>query len=109
MLFRMQSCRLMPGVLGVMGLAVLAAWTVPAARAQSNGSEHGVHRIERPGQPDIVMQKMSSSRGRVYFATAACVVCQKVNGIGGSVAPPLDSVGDSNGNGIDVMAFVTRM
>jgi hypothetical protein len=55
MVFRMQSCRLMPGVLGVLGLAVLAAWTVPAARAQSNGSEHGVHRIERPGQPDIVM------------------------------------------------------
>lgn len=52
---------------------------------------------------------MSSSRGRVYFATAACVVCHKVNGIGGSVAPPLHSVGDSNGNGIDVMAFVTRM
>jgi mono/diheme cytochrome c family protein len=107
MIFRIQSRRLIRGAVAALGLAVFAAWMAPAAWAQSNGSEHGVHRIKRPDQPDIVMQKMSPSRGRVYFATAACVVCHKVNGTGGSVAPPLDSIG--NGDGIDVMAFVTRM
>ena len=112
MVSQMQSRRLARRALSALGLIVLMVWAVPVAWAQgasANGSEHGVHKIVRPGLPDIVMQKMSASRGRVYFATAACVVCHKVNRIGGSMAPALDSLGDGNGNDIDVMAFVTRM
>jgi len=87
--------------------AAVTLMAAPAAWAQANGSSHGVHRIERPGLPDIVVQKMSAPRGRVYFATRTCVICHKVNRIGGSMGPPLDSV--DNGGKIDVLAFVTRM
>ena len=63
--------------------------------------------LKRKGQPDIVIPNMNTARGRVYFATRACIVCHKVNGIGGSVAPSIEPA--ANGGAIDVFDFVTRM
>jgi mono/diheme cytochrome c family protein len=63
--------------------------------------------LKRPGERDIIIPNMNAARGRVYFATRACVVCHKVNGIGGSVAPPLEPAAD--GDAIDIFDFVTRM
>jgi mono/diheme cytochrome c family protein len=79
------------------------------ARAQRMPPDHsgGQIRIPLQGLPDVVLPKMSPARGRVYFATRACVVCHSVNNIGGELGPALDY--NDNGKAIDVMSFVTRM
>jgi hypothetical protein len=70
------------------------------------GAESEEIRVPREGsQPALVMPRMNAARGRVYFATRACVVCHKVNGIGGDLAPALDV----DGKEINVFDFVTRM
>lgn len=91
----------------VAAVAVAAPFVAPATAQEQMGSPHPAPvRLKRPGQPDIVLPAMNPARGRVYFATRGCVICHKVNGIGGSLAPALD--GNSNGD-IDVFDFVTRM
>jgi mono/diheme cytochrome c family protein len=80
----------------------------PAIAQGMPGSESEEIRVPSQGsQPALVMPRMNAARGRVYFATRACVVCHKVNGIGGDLAPPLDL--DADGKEINVFDFVTRM
>ena len=80
----------------------LAAATPALAQAPGGGGE--IH-VVRPGLPDIVMPPMDAARGRVYFATRACVVCHQVNGIGGTLAPALDR----SGGRIELFEFMTSM
>ena len=93
----------------VVGVVVMGILAGDRAFAQDMpGAESEEIRVPRQGsQPALVMPTMNASRGRVYFATRACVVCHKVNGIGGDLAPPLDL--DSGGKEIDVFAFITNM
>lgn len=65
------------------------------------------HRIELKGLPDLVLPAMDPAKGRVYFASRACVVCHKVNGIGGSRAAALDL--DVRPKTIDILGFSARM
>lgn len=41
--------------------------------------------------PGIILPRMDPANGRHLFAAKACVLCQAVNGIGGTDAPPLDA------------------
>lgn len=77
--------------------------------AQDAGSRNGADmtRFKRPGKADIVIPPMDPARGRIYFASRGCVVCHKVNGIGGTLAPELDAYGDSRD--VDILGFVTGM
>jgi mono/diheme cytochrome c family protein len=78
----------------------------PAVAQDSMGSPEAEElRLTRPGQPDLVLPPFNPVRGRVYFATRACVVCHQVNGIGGRLAPVLEF----DEKDIDVFDFVTRM
>jgi cytochrome c len=80
----------------------------PSLAQDMLGAESEEIRVPREGsQPALVMPRMNAARGRVYFATRACVVCHKVNGIGGDLAPALDL--DADGKEINVFDFVTRM
>jgi mono/diheme cytochrome c family protein len=93
-------------VVGVVVMGILAgdrafAQDMPGADAEE------IHVPHQGSQPALVMPTMNASRGRVYFATRACVICHKVNGIGGDLAPPLDL--DPDGKEINVFDFVTRM
>lgn len=88
-------------------LVVLLGAGPSLAQEQMGNPDPEQLRFKRPGQPDIVMPAMNPARGRVYFATRACVICHQVSGIGGTLAPALDI---RNGNGaIDVFDFATRM
>lgn len=83
----------------VLGLAVASP-----ALAQAPGGDDEIH-VVRPGLPEIVMPPMDAARGRVYFATRACVVCHQVNGIGGTLAPALDR----RSGRIELFEFMTSM
>ncbi|MFT5540690.1 MAG: mono/diheme cytochrome c family protein [Alphaproteobacteria bacterium] len=89
--------------------AGLAVMTPFPASAQQVPSDHSGDKIRIPlqGLPDLVFPNMSPARGRVYFATRACVVCHSVNNVGGNLAASFDY--DTNDKTIDVMSFVTRM
>jgi mono/diheme cytochrome c family protein len=39
----------------------------------------------------MLLPMMNPANGRRLFAEKGCVVCHKVNGVGGDVAPPLDA------------------
>ncbi len=41
--------------------------------------------------PQLIMPMMSSSRGRVLYASKGCVACHSINGVGGEDAPNLDA------------------
>jgi hypothetical protein len=92
-------------------VGILIACSLPGGRALAQGmlgAESEEIRVPSQGsQPALVMPRMNAARGRVYFATRACVVCHKVNGIGGDLAPALDL--DAGGKEIDVFTFVTNM
>lgn len=77
-----------------------------AQDAKGNAAADG-YRITRPGLPDIVLPSMNAARGRVYFASRACVVCHRVNRVGGRLAPGFDE--ESRDKEVDVLDFVTRM
>ncbi len=91
----------------VLSLALAGCASAPSA-AQDQPARNGAKlmHLPRPGQSDILIPEMDASRGRIYFATRGCVICHRVNGIGGSLAPSLDINGTRE---IDVFDFVTRM
>lgn len=65
------------------------------------------YRFPLKGLPDLVLPSMDPVKGRIYFATRACVVCHSVNGVGGgnSVALDLDVQPDK----VDILNFISRM
>jgi mono/diheme cytochrome c family protein len=93
-------------VVGIMAAGILAGGRAFAQDMPGADTEE-IHVPHQGSQPALVMPTMNASRGRVYFATRACVICHKVNGIGGDLAPPLDL--DPDGKEINVFDFVTRM
>ena len=48
-----------------------------------------------------------SQTGRQLFVNKGCVVCHAINGVGGTVAPPLDASTDNYD--VDPYAFMARM
>ena len=88
-------------------LAFLQSGGPAIAQGMAGAESEVIHVPSQGSQPALVMPRMSAARGRVYFATRACVVCHKVNGIGGDLAPALDL--DAGGKEIDVFAFITNM
>lgn len=86
-------------VLGTTGPAPGCAQERPLA-----GKEH---RLPLRGLPDFVVPSMDPARGRVYFATRACVVCHAVNGIGGTDGAALDI--EKQPETVRVLDFVSRM
>lgn len=96
----------------LLGLVLLVTAVVfsPPVRAQgSGGKTAGTEelRFHVNGAPDIVLPRMDPARGRIYFATRACVVCHSVNGVGGSAAPALDNIEDNGA--LRPLEFVSRM
>lgn len=80
------------------------AQNATSASGQMTGGE--IH-VTVKGLPEIVLPSMNAARGRVYFATRACVVCHSVNGVGGNTGPALDY--EANGKAIEPLEFVTLM
>ncbi len=104
-----RIARLVP-VLAVLALAAggavfpVRAADAPKVTGHVAGGE--IH-VTVPGRPEIVLPPMDAARGRVYFATRACVVCHSVNGVGGATGPALDYAAE--GKAIAPLEFVTKM
>jgi mono/diheme cytochrome c family protein len=86
-------------------IAGLAAAPPALAQGPMGITEEEEIHVVRPGRPDIVMPALNAARGRVYFATRACVVCHQVNGIGGTLAPALGRSDEQ----IELFEFITSM
>ncbi len=78
----------------------------PGAKPPAAGAGKG-YRFPLRGLPDVVLPPMDPAKGRVYFATRACVVCHSVNGIGGGDSVALDV--ETRPETVDVLGFVSRM
>lgn len=57
--------------------------------------------------PVVATPAVDPARGRILFVRKACVVCHSVNGIGGTMGPPLDAA--PGPWEIDVSDFAARM
>lgn len=60
-----------------------------------------------PAEGGTVIPFTNSERGRELFVNKGCVVCHAVNGIGGTVAPPLDAA--PGVTVLDPFGFMARM
>lgn len=58
-------------------------------------------------RPSVAVPIPDGERGKRLFATKGCVVCHAVNGVGGTIAPALDS--DEIETVIRPLEFVARM
>lgn len=65
------------------------------------------YRFPLKGLPDLVLPSMDPAKGRIYFATRACVVCHSVNGVGGGNSVALDL--DARPETVDILNFISRM
>lgn len=79
----------------------------PGAKPSGGSAAKEGYRFPLKGLPDVVLPSMNPAKGRVYFATRACVVCHKVNGIGGDNAVALDM--ETPPETVDVLGFISRM
>lgn len=75
-------------------------------RSADAGAKPG-YRFPLKGLPDLVLPSMDPAKGRIYFATRACVVCHSVNGVGGKNAVALDI--EVRPSTVDVLGFISRM
>lgn len=101
---RMSAASVLAAAVLAVGLA--AAGPTPA-RTQEKQPFKDVYRLPIQGLPDFVVPSMNPARGRVYFATRACVVCHSVNGIGGTDGAALDV--EKQPETLRVLDFVARM
>ncbi len=95
--------------LSAVGMLLVADGYRSAAVAQdqpATGAKPG-YRFPLKGLPDLVLPSMDPAKGRVYFATRACVVCHSVNGVGGKNAVALDI--EVRPSTVDVLGFISRM
>ena len=60
-----------------------------------------------PAKGGVVMPFTDAERGRELFVGKGCVVCHAVNGVGGTVAPPLDAAPGITV--LDPFGFMARM
>ena len=92
-----------------MGMAEAAAQDSkkPGTTPPVSADEMKGYRFPLRGLPDLVLPSMDPAKGRVYFATRACVVCHTVNGIGGKSAVALDI--EVRPSTVDVLGFISRM
>ncbi|MDH3241341.1 MAG: cytochrome c [Alphaproteobacteria bacterium] len=108
--FRDTLIRLSVAVLAACGgMAAAVAQDQPTAGAtapMASEANEG-YRFPLKGLPDLVLPSMNPAKGRVYFATRACVVCHSVNGIGGKNAVALDI--EIRPATVDMLGFITRM
>lgn len=88
-------------------LGCFLSGSLAVAQGMPGAESEEIHVPSQGSQPALVMPRMNAARGRVYFASRACVVCHKVNGIGGDLAPALDL--DADGKEVNVFAFITNM
>lgn len=91
------------GVTGVPAQDRKDPGAVPHTAADGNKG----YRFPLRGLPDLVLPSMNPAKGRVYFATRACVVCHSVNGVGGKNAVALDI--EVRPATVDVLGFISRM
>jgi len=92
---------------GILIACSLSGGRAALAQGMLGAESEDIHVPSEGSQPALVMPRMNAARGRVYFATRACVVCHKVNGIGGDLAPALDL--NTRGKEIDLFTFITNM
>jgi mono/diheme cytochrome c family protein len=92
-----------------MGMAEAAAQDSekPGTTPPASADDKQGYRFPLRGLPDHELPSMNPAKGRVYFATRACVVCHSVNGIGGKSAVALDI--EVRPSTVDVLGFISRM
>jgi mono/diheme cytochrome c family protein len=100
---------LMAVVAAAMGMAEVAAQgpEKPGTAPPASANEKQGYRFPLRGLPDLVLPSMDPAKGRVYFATRACVVCHSVNGVGGKNAVALDM--EVRPSTVDILGFISRM
>lgn len=92
-------------ILAVAGALVLPA---PAPAAEDGAAPPGKGpSLLSPRGPALLLPQLDSARGRQLFLNKGCVVCHSVNGVGGTMGPPLDASGSPPY--VNPFAFAARM